>query len=84
MAVFGICEFGERVSVAFVDVNIVFDEIKWYLLPCEAQKMLPTIFIVVQEPVGLNIFGSISSNRKTFKKVRSVLSLSLSLSKIVN
>lgn len=69
VCVFGICEFGERVSLAFIKINIQLDRIKWYLLPGEAQKMLPTILIVAQQPVELDMFGSISCNRITFKEV---------------
>lgn len=69
VALIGVCELGEKVSVKFHDINIAFD-LKWYLLPHKTQKMLPTIIIVTQQPVELCIFGSISSNRITFKEVK--------------
>lgn len=66
---FIICEFGERVRLAFGEVNATVDELKWYLLPRKTRKMLLTVLIVVQEPVGLTIFGSIICNRIIFKEV---------------
>lgn len=73
VAVFGMCEFGQRVSESFYKINIVLERFKWYLLPMEAQKMLPIIMIVAQEPVTLKIFGSVACNRITFKEVSSIL-----------
>lgn len=72
VAVFGMCEFGERVSFAFHGTVIVLDRFKWYLLPNKAQKMLPTIMVAAQEPVQLQIFGSVSCNRITFKEVKQI------------
>lgn len=65
-----LCEFGERVRTVFDEIGIVIDEIKWYLFPVNTQKMLPTVLVVAQEPVELNIFGSIECNRRTFKEVK--------------
>lgn len=67
--VFSFCEFGERVSMAFDEINIEIDQLKWHLLPCKIQRMLPIIFMAAQEPVEFHIFGSTSCNRKAFKKV---------------
>lgn len=69
VGIFGICEFGERISFAFYKINIALDRFKWYRLPKEVQKMLPIIMIAAQEPVQLNIFGSVACNRITFKEV---------------
>lgn len=68
---FGICEFGERVHMAFEDINVVFDQLKWYLMSIETRKMLLYILLIVQEPVKFKIFGSVFSNRKTFREVSS-------------
>lgn len=62
-----ICDFGEKFGTAFGKIQL--DQINWYLLPCDTQKILLTILIVTQKPVELNIFGSISCNRITYKKV---------------
>lgn len=71
VTVFGICELGERVSMAFDEISLALDQLKWYLLPREAWKSLPIILVVAQESVGLTIFGSISCNRIVFKEVSS-------------
>lgn len=69
LTVFGVCELGEKISISFQEINIVLDELKWYLLPHKIRKFLPTILIVAQEPIGLNIFGTILCSRKTFQEV---------------
>lgn len=66
---FGICEFGERVKMSFEETRITIDQLKWYFMPSKIRKILPTILIVAQEPVEFKVFGSISSNRITFKEV---------------
>lgn len=68
--IFCICDFGERISDAFEDINILIEELKWYLLPSETQLWLATILTVAQRPVNLEIFGTMSCNRRTFKEVR--------------
>lgn len=71
LTVFGVCELGERLCMAFNEINIAIEQLKWYLFPHQIRKMLPTILVVSQEPVGLSIFGSMLCNRKTFKEVSS-------------
>lgn len=72
---FTICEIGERVSGAFVEICDVFDELNWYMLPIEIQRILPTILINAQQPVTLICFGSITCARDTFKRA-SIIPLS--------
>lgn len=74
VTIFGYCEFGERVGMAFDQINIAIEQLKWYLLPHKTRKMLLNILIVAQEPIEFNIFGSVSCNRKTFKEVSRVQS----------
>lgn len=69
LTVFAMCELGERVRMAFDEIRISIDQLKWYLIPKRARKMLPVILILSQEPIGFTIFGSILSNRITFKEV---------------
>lgn len=67
--IFVLCEFGQRVNAVFEEMCIVFDQMRWYLFPIGIQKLLPTVLVVAQEPIGLNMFGSIACNRRTFKEV---------------
>lgn len=69
--IFVLCEFGEKVGAVFEEISIAVDQLNWYLFPIGTRKLLPTVLIVAQEPVGLDIFGSISCNRRTFKEVKS-------------
>lgn len=67
---FGLCEFGERLREAFDEINLMLNLMtKWYLLPLKAQKILSIMLCVTERPVELAIFGSITSNRNTFKVV---------------
>lgn len=70
--IFIICEFGENVCSAFDEINILFDEIDWYLFPIEIQRYLPTLFLVSQQPVLIQGYGNILFNRYAFKKVDSI------------
>lgn len=66
------CEVGERTSAAFFEVyDSINLDLDWYLFPIETQKMLPIILINTQTPVAIEIFGSISCKRDSFKRVSS-------------
>lgn len=67
IGIFIICDFGEKFETAFRKIQI--NRLDWYLLSCDTQKLLSTILIITQKPLALNIFGSISCNRITFKTV---------------
>lgn len=63
------CELGTRMSNSFIEITHEIEQLNWYLFPIEAQKILPIIVIIVQEPVMIQCFGSISCARETFKNV---------------
>lgn len=63
------CEFGQRLSEAFGEIEKVLVQLNWYLLPIEVQRMLPTIIIFSQKPLYVRFFGSISCHREQFQKV---------------
>lgn len=67
--IFGVCEFGEKLSEAFEQINDVYDQFAWYLLPFDVQHMLSTLIMIAQKPIELRVFGSISCTRITFRKV---------------
>lgn len=69
VVLFGICEFGFFVSNTFEEINIMLDQLKWYLFPYEIRRMQSIILIIAQEPVEFKILGSVSCNRKACKKV---------------
>lgn len=64
------CEVGQRVSNTFSDVDDTFEQIDWYLLPMEIQRMLQLAIMYTQEPILLKFFGSSSCTREQFQKVR--------------
>lgn len=67
--VFGFCEFGQRLSDAFDEIDDEIEAFDWYSFTHELQQMLPTILMVTQQPVVIECFGSISGLRECFKKV---------------
>lgn len=74
--IFGICDFGERLSGTFDEINDVCDMFTWYLFPCDVQHMLKTLIIIAQKRVELYAFGSISCGRVTLKNVSEIFILS--------
>lgn len=46
------------------------EQLDWYLYPEILKRMLPTISIELQKPVIFECFGSFSSSRYSFRKVR--------------
>lgn len=73
--IFGVCEFGQRLSSSFEEINNLYDRFKWYLFPCDVQKMLTMLLIVAQHPVELHVFGSISCCRITLKNVNKIVNI---------
>lgn len=67
--VFGVFEFGERMSGTFDEISDVYEEFSWYLFPSTAQRMLTTLIILAQRPIEIQIIGSITCGRITFKNV---------------
>lgn len=66
---FGICELGQRFSGKCEEICDVLHQLRWYWIPFDTQQMLLTILLAAQKPIEIEIFGSISCNRNTFKEV---------------
>lgn len=69
VAVFIACELGQRMSDAFVEIDITIDRFDWHLFPIEVQRLLPMVMANAQQSVSLECFGSISCGRVVFKSV---------------
>lgn len=69
--IFIACELSQRVETAFEEIVVDIEQLQWYLLPKKLKQTLPIVIIIVQQPVSLECFGSISCNRDVFKKVNS-------------
>lgn len=63
------CELGERFRAEFDEISDVIDQFKWYSFPNKVQQRLSTIIFIAQLPVALEVFGSISCQRESFKNV---------------
>lgn len=70
--IFIYCEFGERVSTGFSELNDAINQFNWYTFPIEIQRDLPIVMIFAQEPVVVSGFGNIACVRLTFKSVSAI------------
>lgn len=66
------CELGERGGNLFIDISIEVDQLDWYLLPLNIQKMLPIVIVNTKQSVVVRCFGSVACTRCQFKKVLSI------------
>lgn len=67
--IFLFCEFGERLTKRFDEIDDEIFDWDWYAFPIEIQKMLPIIMIGTQKQVRLEGFANIQCTRQTFKNV---------------
>lgn len=89
--IFVYCEFGERMSNGFNEINDSICCVNWYTFPINMQRMIPNILIIAQKPVVLDAFGKISCKREVFTNVSPFLfngeavdSNLITLSQVVN
>lgn len=64
------CELGQQMSIAFDECTDLIGQFEWYAFPIEIQRMLPMILNFAMQPVEIKCFGTITSDRETFKYVR--------------
>lgn len=78
-AVYGCCAFTEIVFTSeigqifgdkFEEIDEKINELDWYRLPMEIQRMLPTAMINMQQSTLITCFGTLSCSRETMKMVR--------------
>lgn len=63
------CELGQRINVTFDECGQMIDQLQWYLLPADIQRILPIIVNYAQQPVVIKCIGSAALDRETFKWV---------------
>lgn len=64
-----VCELCEWATIVFEECSDMVDQLDWYLLPIEGQRMLQIIICYAQRPVKLKCFGNTACDRETFKYV---------------
>lgn len=67
--VFIACELCERLTIAYAELEQKIEQFEWYAFPIKAQRLLPILMLNAQQPITLQCFGGISTNREAFKKV---------------
>lgn len=58
--------------MAFDGIEYTINNLNWYRFPIEVQQMYPFIIANVQQPIELDVFGSITCSRKDFQNVREI------------
>lgn len=66
---FIVCEITQNVCDAINSFDVDISQLDWYLYSVKMKKMLPMIINMAQKPVDFKWFGSLASDRDTFKKV---------------
>lgn len=66
---FLICNYGEKVSTAFDNLNETVYGMKWHMCPNDLQKYLVMMLASLQQPVVMKGVFSLDSSRSTFKRV---------------
>lgn len=67
--IFAACEICQRMNLEFDECNDMVGQFEWYLLPDKMQRMIPLIMQFAQQPVDIKWFGSVATDRETFKYV---------------
>lgn len=67
--VFGICEFGERLTGRFDVFDATLWQCNWYSYPIELQRSLPILMANAQQIPFLKSYGNITCTRDSFKMV---------------
>lgn len=66
---FLICNLGEMVTSAFLELDETVYAILWYNLPVELQKYLVPMLLSTQRPVIMKGVFALDCSRDTFKQV---------------
>lgn len=67
--IFASCEFSQSIINAFDEIGDVTGQYHWYLFSQKVKRMLPMMLINLQEPIKVQVFGSLSCCRDAFKNV---------------
>ena len=63
------CELGERAGQRFNEIFHMVDQFNLYYFPNNMKKMLPIVMVMVQKPLRIAVFGSVTCGREAFKNV---------------
>lgn len=63
------CEFGERITDQYNDIDDQLIQSKWYTFPIDVRTILPIIIKGTQSPVMFTGFGNIMCTRESFAYV---------------
>lgn len=69
VAIFIVCELGERMSNMFKSFNETLYQSNWYEFPIEIRRMFALVLMDAQQTVMIEGFANTLCARKSFKKV---------------
>lgn len=69
MQIFLFCDFGQKVTDQFSEIDDMIYFSDWYTFPKEIQRILPTVLMTAQQPVILEGFANLKCTREAFNKV---------------
>lgn len=67
--IFVVCELCHHMNAAFSECNNMVEQFEWYLWPNKLQRMHSLVIQFAQLPYTVHCFGSLPSDRETFKYV---------------
>lgn len=73
--IFIFCEFGEKLTSQFNEIDKELFNCDWYTFPIEVLRLLPMVINGTHYPVLLNGIGGLTCTRETFKNVRNKKSI---------
>lgn len=66
---FAFCFFGEKVTRSIEDVNGMFYQCDWYVLPIEIQQLMPVVIMNAKKPIYIGKVAGLYSSLEVFGKV---------------
>lgn len=69
IGIFIFCEFGERVTNEYIDVDNEINQLDWYLYPLRIQQFMIMTIAGSAQPVVIRGYGNCLCTRESFKNV---------------
>lgn len=70
LAIFSVCELGEKVTYQFNLFNEELCNCDWFLFPKEMKRIYLIVFLGAQQPTVIQGYASTTCTRNTFKNVK--------------
>lgn len=68
--IFGICEFGQQLTIRFISFDEAISQSAWYSFPIEMQRIFLITIANTQQVAFFKSYGNIQCTRESFEMVR--------------